>query len=117
MSKTELFQQKRSTAVRSQLVMKRFEHNKDLHQLNVLKKAPRQTIHKKPHLAIKESSTEGRNTKRCALPNKGYVFVSSSMTGSAKAGKDEKQKQNLSRKSDLASRSISLPNTGDFIDK
>ena len=51
------------------------------------------------------------------MPNKGYVFVSSSMTGSAKAGKDEKQKENPSRKSDLASRSISLPITGDFIDK
>ena len=97
--------------------MKHFEHNKDLQLLNVLKKAPRQIIHKTSHLAIKESSTEGRNTKRCVLPNKGYVFVSSSIAGSTKTGKDEKQKQDSSRKTAIESRSISLPMTGDFVEK
>ena len=96
--------------------MKHFEHNKDLQLLNVLKKAPRQIIHKPSHSATKETSTEGRNTKRCVLPNKGYVFVSSSIAGSTKTGKDEKQKQNSSRKPEIASRSISLPITGDAVD-
>ena len=97
--------------------MKHFEQNKDLQQLNVLKKAPRQVIHKTSHLVIKESSTEGRNTKRRLLPDKGYVFVSSSMAGSTKMGKDETQKQNSSCKSVIASRSISVPNTGELVDK
>ena len=97
--------------------MKHFEHNKDLQQLNVLKKAPRKIIHKTSHLAIKESSTEGRNTKRCALPNKGYVFVSSRLAGSTKTGKEEKQKQISAPKSEIASRSVSLPISGDSADK